>query len=434
VDTGGVRSRYNPRAWPIAGVSRSLAAYLIVTDVVALVWAGLSLPGLAGGDTRAWWVLVLLGGLALLFEEGATRTARLQRRLSGQLKRNMASVWTVAAAVALPAAHATVLTAVLVVYIYLRQQRPAGHQLYRSWFSASTQIICLLVSEAVLQQWQPVWSGVGWALGGSISVMVVIAIQSTVNRSLVVIGLMQMGVNGRVLLGTRDDNLIELATLCLGGLVGIAAVHEPWLCVLVIAPMVTLQRGALVRELETAATVDAKTGLLNAIAWEQLAKREIEHAQRDTKPLAILIIDIDRFKLVNDQYGHLVGDEVLRGVGKVLRAEVREFDTVGRFGGEEFVVVLPDAADADALVVAERLRAKVNKLRVSEIVSGVSVHADDHMAISVGVSCAPAHGIELADLLVCADAALYRAKAAGRNRVMMADRGSGEQFVRVIAG
>ncbi len=84
--------------------------------------------------------------------------------------------------------------------------------------------------------------------------------------------LLGVGVRGHALLGTRDDNLIELATLCLGGLLSLAVVHQPWLAALVLVPMIALQRGALVRELETAATVDAKTGLLNAVAWEHLRR------------------------------------------------------------------------------------------------------------------------------------------------------------------
>ena len=125
-----------------------------------------------------------------------------------------------------------------------------------------------------MQAWSPLWNRLPWALAGSLTVLSVIAVQAVVNRGLVTGGLLIAGIRGRDLLGTREDNLTEIATLCLGGLVALAALHEPWLCILVIAPMVALQRGALVRELETAATTDAKTGLLNAVAWEHLAKRE----------------------------------------------------------------------------------------------------------------------------------------------------------------
>jgi diguanylate cyclase (GGDEF)-like protein len=424
------RSHVARRNWPMASAPTSLLAYLYIVDAVVLLWAIGLLSDLDDVPQRSWWVLGLLIVLALAFEEGASRAARLQLRLSSDLKRDMTSVWAVAGAVALPPAAAVLLLGCVLVYVWFRQQRPAGQPLYRIWFNGSTEMLGCLGAGLVLHEWSHSWSGFQWALAGSISVFVAIVVHTTINRALVTFALVGVGVRGHGLIGTRDDNLIELATLCLGGLVAVTAVEQPWLCVLVIAPMVTLQRGALVRELETAATVDAKTGLLNAIAWEQLAKRELARAGRDDKPVAILIIDIDRFKLVNDRYGHLVGDSVLRGVGRCLHAEVRDYDTVGRFGGEEFVAVLPEASEVEALIIAERLRARVNELRVSAMIDGLE-RDDDAMAVSIGVACSPQGDDELADLLVAADSALYRAKAAGRNKVMLADRGAGQAFERI---
>jgi diguanylate cyclase (GGDEF)-like protein len=146
-----------------------------------------------------------------------------------------------------------------------------------------------------------------------------------------------------------------------------------------------------------------------------------------------LIIDIDRFKLVNDRYGHMAGDVVLRGVGRRLHAEVRDYDTVGRFGGEEFVAVLPEASEVEALIIAERLRSRVHDLRISALIDGVQ-HDDDSMAVSIGVACSSVGEEELADLLMAADGALYRAKAGGRNRVVLAEPGSGETFDRIVYG
>jgi diguanylate cyclase (GGDEF)-like protein len=105
---------------------------------------------------------------------------------------------------------------------------------------------------------------------------------------------------------------------------------------------------------------------------------------------------------------------------------VREYDTVGRFGGEEFVAVLPKAGDVDALVVAERLRSRVNELRIAALIDGPTPDgaADHLLAVSIGVACTGHDGREVTDLLVAADAALYRAKESGRNRVVLADRGT----------
>jgi diguanylate cyclase (GGDEF)-like protein len=349
------------------------------------------------------------------------------------MKRDMTSVWCIAGAVAMQPGSAVLLLSVLMTYIWLRQQRPAGEILHRKVFNAGTAMLGMLGSGLILHSYQHVWLHYPWMMAGAISVVVVIVAHTIINRALVTVGVLLMGIRGRVLLGSADDNLIEIATLCLGGLVAIAVLYQPWLSALVLAPMITLQRGALVRELETAATVDAKTGLLNAVAWEHLANRELSRAERERYDVAVLIIDIDRFKLVNDQYGHLVGDAVLRTVGKVLATEVREYDTVGRFGGEEFVAVLPDAGDVDALIVAERLRARINELRVGPLIGSLSPVAEDHsIAVSIGVSCTRDDGRDLSQLLLAADSALYRAKAGGRNRVVLADRGAGgKTFERV---
>ncbi|HVU93020.1 MAG TPA: GGDEF domain-containing protein [Jatrophihabitans sp.] len=386
-----------------------------------------------GSDFRLAGYLAVL---AIIFEEGVRRAAQLKLRLSAELKRDMTSVWTVATAVVLPPVLAIAVTAVLASYIWLRQHRPTGHPFYIGVFNIALLALSAGSAGLAVHAWSPAWGSLPWALDMTLTVLLAMATNTVVNRSLASVGLLLNGVPVRDLRGTREDNLMEVATLCLGGLVAVAALNAPWLCVLALAPMVTLQRGALVSELETAASVDAKTGLLNAVAWEHLAHRELTRAARENYDVAVLIIDIDRFKLVNDRFGHLIGDRVLHRVGRLLAAEVREYDTVGRFGGEEFVAVLPQAGDADALVVAERIRSRVHELRMSalldtEMPAGV---ADTNLAVSIGVACSRSDGAEVSSLLVAADAALYRAKSGGRNRVVLADRGTGPVRNTIIAG
>jgi diguanylate cyclase (GGDEF)-like protein len=192
---------------------------------------------------------------------------------------------------------------------------------------------------------------------------------------------------------------------------------------LVLVPLLALRRTPHMRELVAAATTDAKTGLLNARAWEQVARRALDARSGPSRPGAVLVVDIDRFKLVNDRYGHLAGDLALRAVGRALAANVRAADRVGRFGGEEFVVVLPGAADVAALAVAERLRAAVARLRLADCLDEPA--ADLPISVSIGVACAPQDGTALADLLRAADRALFAAKGDGRNRVALAGRGGG---------
>jgi len=427
--TGAVRASIARQQWPVAAIPRNFASYLLAVDAAALVWLGWSIAQFDTGFGRLR-VLIFLAALALVFEEGARRAARMQLRLSSDLKRDMISVWAVCGAVPLrPAAAASLLVLVL-IYVWFRQQRPAGEPLYRKWFNGSTELLGCLAGSLALQHGSAALGDLPWALGGLASVLLAITVYGVVNRALVTIALLYMGARGKELLGTRDDNLVELATLCLGGLVSLAVIYQPWTAVLVLAPMVALQRGAVVRELETAATTDAKTGLLNAVAWEQLAKRELERGTRQNYQLGLLLIDVDRFKVVNDRFGHLAGDAVLRGIGRCLSAAMRDFDAIGRFGGEEFVAVLPNVAESEALVVAERTRSKINQLSVSDFVEGIPEESDLALAVSIGVSCTPVDGQELHDLLHAADGALYRAKAMGRNRVVLADRGACDPFIR----
>jgi diguanylate cyclase (GGDEF)-like protein len=223
----------------------------------------------------------------------------------------------------------------------------------------------------------------------------------------------------RPLIGSWEDNALEVATLCLGGLAAIALEYAPSMMVLILVPILIVQRGALIKHLEIAAATDAKTGLLNAATWQQLAQRELSRAAREGIRAAVLILDMDRFKQINDTHGHLVGDVVLKSVADCLTEEMRDYDTIGRFGGEEFVALLPGIDAATAMRIAGRIRHRVSILQVpmfqdpAELLGGLSV--------SIGVACFPRHGFDIERLLNAADAALYVAKHGGRNRVELAE-------------
>ena len=165
--------------------------------------------------------------------------------------------------------------------------------------------------------------------------------------------------------------------------------------------------------LEVLARTDSLTQLLNRRVLIERLVQEVERARRYQSTLALLMIDLDHFKRVNDQYGHLVGDDVLRDVATILRNAVRAVDVVARYGGEEFVVVLPETSVVGSQSFAERLREKIEA-------NGFNAHPHGifHVTCSVGMASYPGMQIESGeDLLARADEALYRAKADGRNRV-----------------
>lgn len=169
------------------------------------------------------------------------------------------------------------------------------------------------------------------------------------------------------------------------------------------------------RRLRQMATTDSLTGLLVRRRLIELGRDEVDRARRQGRSLAILLIDVDGFKEINDTYGHPAGDELLRAVAAVGRTELRSFDLLGRYGGDEFAAVLPDVGPEEALAVAERLRQAVSALAVR--------HRDVYLrtTVSVGVVCGGTEGESLTELIAAVDGALYAAKTGGRDRVGLAE-------------
>lgn len=179
------------------------------------------------------------------------------------------------------------------------------------------------------------------------------------------------------------------------------------------------RREAMQAELERLSLTDALTRLPNRRAFEEAGTRAWNAAQRNGKPLALLIVDADHFKQFNDRYGHQVGDAVLQGLARCLSASVhRPHDLVSRVGGEEFAVLLPDTDLADALRVANKVHVEVSTLAVRS--AGIGAGA---VTVSIGLAAAVQRATEvtaLADLYRLADEALYEAKAGGRNQTRCA--------------
>lgn len=168
-------------------------------------------------------------------------------------------------------------------------------------------------------------------------------------------------------------------------------------------------------QLRRESTVDALTGLFNRRHLDELLERELQFAKRSQHPLSIVMVDLDHFKTVNDHHGHAAGDAVLAGVGGLLRARLRTYDSPCRYGGDELLVVAPGASAADAKVLAEALRVQIALTRFSD-----GLRELPRLTASLGVAAYPEHGNTTEKLMRSADAALYAAKAAGRNCVTVA--------------
>jgi diguanylate cyclase (GGDEF)-like protein len=164
------------------------------------------------------------------------------------------------------------------------------------------------------------------------------------------------------------------------------------------------------------AFVDDVTGVYNARYLFTALDHEIRRAERYGSQIALLFLDIDRFKLVNDSHGHLVGSRTLRRFSEVLAGCIRQVDTLARYGGDEFTVLLVDTGLEAGLVIGERIRAAVSHALFESRAGGPPLH----VTVSVGVAAFPAHGATPEDLIETADKAMYRAKSLGRDRVCSA--------------
>jgi len=163
------------------------------------------------------------------------------------------------------------------------------------------------------------------------------------------------------------------------------------------------------------AFTDYLTGVRTRGYFEQQLDLEIKRSERKKQKFALLMIDLDCFKQLNDHYGHHAGDQVLRDAASILVRDMREVDTVARYGGEEFVIILPETSGPGARYVAERLRRAVEQ---AKFFAG-SPRAVEHLTISIGIAVFNADAQFKRELIECADAALYSAKEAGRNHVAL---------------
>ncbi|MEQ4720446.1 GGDEF domain-containing protein [Nonomuraea sp. B19D2] len=391
--------------WPLLGQRRPLVVYLCA--IVALDLAAIMVCAVT--TVFQWRDLLTFGALMACGAVCIEATRRLG--MPAGVSRDLLSAWWLPVALLLPPLYAIFAPIVLQV---LLQVRVRATVLYRRVFT-SAAIGLAGCTASVAFHW---FVDDPWVLSQGSGPPILYAVAAAVLFSLLNIALIAIAahtadpdITWREVLWDRESMILDIVELCLGVTVAIGCGLNLALLILALPPVVLLQRSLLHAQLQAAARTDAKTGLLNAAAWQREADTEIVRARRTGGTLAVLIIDIDHFKRVNDAYGHLVGDQVLVGVASTLRTQLRDYDVVGRFGGEEFVVLLPGADGREARQVAERLRTRIGHM---------AIPADDNLirvTISAGVALMSIHGDDLIDLLAAADLALYRAKELGRDRV-----------------
>src|SRR5580692_6576366 len=333
--------RLTPR-WPLLTMPTSLIVY-----VLSILAGDLGLIGWTVVHTR------LRAGHLVLFAAllaAAVLCIETMRRLGppSGVSRDLLSAWWLPIALLLPPVYALLAPCVIGLVLYLRARRIP---LYRRVFSSAALGLAGAAASATFHLAVP--DAIRVSLNGSHTWLTRPTVVLTAIGCAVLFAVLNTGIIAvaahlaepetplRKLLWDRERLLLDLTETCIGILVAVTCALSFVLLLVALPPVILLQRSLMYQQLAAAARTDPKTGLLNATAWQREADAEVTRALRAGLPLSLLLVDVDHFKRVNDSHGHLIGDDVLRALAAELRQQVRESDVVGRFGGEEFTVLLP---------------------------------------------------------------------------------------------
>jgi diguanylate cyclase (GGDEF)-like protein len=366
-------------------------------------------------DAIKFLLLVCCGTISVAFTPRIMYTSGVIRDFS--------TVWVIPIAILLPPIYAALAPIPFIATLQLFVHRGVLHR--RVFTAASVSLTYTAVS--VVFRWFPQsfagsHIGTGWhALTWALAVAACEALAGRVQHYLVGGAVKIANPKVRIMPIDLSPQALEsdFLKMDLGVLITLAVALSPAMVVVAI-PLVFLVRRFLEHPVLVAQSrLDAKTGLLNVATWESEAETELSRSARTRNPVAVALVDIDHFKIVNDTHGHLVGDRVLKAIAEALTNQSRDYDRAGRFGGEEFVLLLAQTNEHDACKIAERLRGYVASL---------AIPTDDRpdaptlkITISIGVTAmVRGESYELTDLLAAADSAMYAAKQAGRNQVAFA--------------
>jgi diguanylate cyclase (GGDEF)-like protein len=373
--------------------------------------AGWFLPGVVLTSVFAG-AAVISGDVSLRMAWPRTRQDRVSRDLT--------SAWLLPIALLLPPAYVMVAVIVPSVHLYIRVWR--GQPVKRVYsvavlglaYGAASQIHRELLH--VTTRSAVTTAQLTHSAGAPTALLCGVATYWIINVLLInAVVRLATGTGAlRTFLKDREGLVVDVVAACLGTLAALAWATDPPFALLMAPPVLLLQH-QLFSGLRQAVRTDLLTDVANPQYWREVAGREVERAAASDDHVAILMIDVDHFKSVNDKHGHLAGDEVLAAVARTIAQALRPRDLVGRLGGEEFGAVLSGLNLLDAEGAAERLRNQVRDIRVrADSGEWISV------TVSVGVSELSVTGGDLHRLLDAADTALYVAKAAGRDCVRVA--------------
>jgi diguanylate cyclase (GGDEF)-like protein len=403
--------------WPFWTLPRWLTAFTVVVVIadVALVAAALSSLSIRAHDLELFAALLAC----------SAATVELTRRSSENkgFAKDVYAVWELPVAILLPLAFVAIVPAVRTA---LTQWRVRRAPLYRRVFTSAAIGLSYFAAGLTFRVLARILQAsmdklTAHALAWMLTVAACAVVQWAVNQALVLTAVKgsDPSVKLREVQFSREPMFNDVTELCVAVLVTFCVANNMIALAFAFPFVSLLQRSFRHAQLVKDSRADSKTGLLNAATWEREATAEVVRAVRTRTSMAIALLDIDKFKGINDTYGHLVGDQVIKEIAHTLDGRLlREYDLAGRFGGEEFALLLPQTRAVDAFRIAERVRASIAGLSI--IAPGTTGGERVHVTVSIGVAALDSGSKrEYAELMATADAALYRAKAGGRDQVQM---------------
>jgi diguanylate cyclase (GGDEF)-like protein len=412
-----LRQSFAARSWPLWSVQPRW----LVVFVVAVIATDLTALGVAAADTAITRSNLALFCLLLGCTVASMELTRKSGEQGGMIK-DVHGVWELPTAIVLPPLYALIIPIIRIAMLQWRIRRAPPYRRAYSGAMLSLAYGAASVTFHGLSGLIPQEAGGALSRGTVWTLVIVVSVlmKEVVNKTLLmtVIKASDPGATWRTEVFSREPLYNDGAEVCTGVLVTYGVAGNPWLALAALPVVTLLQRSLRHVQLVNDSRADSKTGLLNAATWEREATAEIARAVRTRTPLAVALLDIDRFKVINDTYGHLVGDQVLKELARSLDSVLREYDRSGRFGGEEFSLLLPQTRAVDAFRIADRVRASIAGLSI--IVPGATGGERVHVTVSIGVAALDAGSKrEYTELMATADAALYRAKSGGRDQVQM---------------
>lgn len=413
------RSRRWIASWELWSVPRHVLTYVLVVEALALGVTAATAPhlGVTGLDGLRFGLLAACAVVHVELTRGVERMRHITGGSGPYL--DTKSGWSFAALLILPPALASAMVVFTHTYSWIRVWR-GRRPLYRWIFTIATVLIATQAGVVVLAFGPGPYPGIPSTVAGLGVVAAAGTLRWLINYVLVVGAIMISSPDMRAsqALSNFSERILEAGACGLGLAAAGLVVLRPILLAGVVLGLLAMHRGVLLPQFRRAACVDGKTGLATATWWHEVAQRAFDRAVSQKTALAVLVLDLDYLKQINDTHGHLAGDHVLHHVATAISGEIRGYDTAGRWGGDEFAVLVPGMDAVDLLAMGERIRRRVQSLVITIPASSPPAVVQD-LSASIGAASFPAPGLTtLEDLLRVADANLYMAKNTGRNKVV----------------